>query len=568
MSTATPLLIELTGDFAKSHAARSIPGAVWDADRHKWIVADPIPRTAAIILRIFPELAATYPELAERRDLLAQDVRPFDNATPAELYIEEECGQEWSVNLAEQGVDMYGFQSLDLGYVHAVLEKHGGAYIGWERGLGKTLGSCALIEATDARRTLVVCPNTAKESVWAAEVARWLPDHEVKVLPNDKTKRDRMLEWVKYTDRYEDDCPMVLVIHYEALSIIAGKKKVGRNTQIQRGWDKYGEWDLVIADEAHRIKDPKAQMSKALKKVPARYKLALSGSIIQNHAEELFSVLQWLFPDTYKRKWQDWNDRYLDYDEGPFGKICLGIKIERLEDLRQELGVFMVYRRKEDELDLPEKTEQTLLVDLSAPQRQAYDELLTTCLTELDDGSRIKAADGLVMLGKLRQIASGLDLVGSEVRDSSKLDLAVELISDAEDEAFVVFTWYKANGHTLQDRLAVRGIESFVVDGEVPHDSRAAAIAAFQAGERRVFIGTLATLAESVTLHRATNAIFIDRSWNPAQNVQAEDRIYRIGQDRPVTITHIVAKNTVDELRVLPVIANKEALRRLILGGK
>lgn len=82
-----------------------------------------------------------------------------------------------------------------------------------------------------------------------------------------------------------------------------------------------------------------------------------------------------------------------------------------------------------------------------------------------------------------------------------------------------------------------------------------------------MFIGTISTLGESVTLHRANNAIFLDRSWNPAANQQAEDRIYRIGQERPVTITHIVAKDTVDEENVLPALADKQALRRMILGG-
>jgi SNF2 family DNA or RNA helicase len=227
----------------------------------------------------------------------------------------------------------------------------------------------------------------------------------------------------------------------------------------------------------------------------------------------------------------------------------------------------MVYRRKEDELDLPEKTEQTLLVDLSPGQRRAYNELLTTCITTLDSGVKVKAADGLVMLTRLRQLASGLDLLAESVEDSSKLDLAVELIQDSHDEAFVVFNWYKASGRSLQGRLESLGIECFLCDGGTPQKDRADMISRFQAGEGRVFIGTLSTIGESVTLHRATNAIFIDRSWNPATNIQAADRIYRIGQTNAVTITHIIARSTVDELRVQPALASKEALRRAILGG-
>lgn len=555
-----PTIIPLTDDYTRRHMAMAVPGSLWDADRKTWVLADPTPRAAAVALRIFPELIFEHPVLGELRDSLNQDVRPFDNATPFDTHVAAELVRQ---NLFEDGgKEFFEFQSLDLGYVTAVMREHGSAYIGWERGLGKTLGTCALIEELDARRVMIVCPNTAKQSVWGDELEKWCPWLTVFVLPNEKTKRERMLKRVA-----ECGEPCALIVHYEALPIVAGKKKVGRNTQIGRGWDRVGTFDIVVADEAHRIKDPNAQMSKALKKVPTTFKLALSGSIIQNHAEELFSVLQWLFPATYRAKWRDWNDRYIDYIDGPFGKLCVGVKLERVEEMRRELGVFMVYRRKEDELDLPPKTYETLMVELTPTQRQAYNDLLRTCEAELDDGTRIKAAEGLVMLGRLRQVASGLDLLSERVSDSSKLDLAVDLIADDPDSAYVVFGWYKASCHALAERLTAKGIESFVVDGDVPQTDRAEYIARFQAGEGRVFIGTLATLGESVTLHRANKVIRLDRAWNPALNTQAEDRVQRIGQTRNVTVTDIVAKDTVDEVRVLPVIAGKEALRRLILGG-
>src|SRR5207302_1127137 len=112
--------------------------------------------------------------------------------------------------------------------------------------------------------------------------------------------------------------------------------------------------------------------------------------------------------------------------------------------------------------------------------------------------------------------------------DSSKQDLAVELIEDNPDEAFVVFSWYKRAAESLAERLRANGVDCFTVTGDTPAAQRADFIRRFQAGEGRVFIGTISTLGESVTLHRANNAIFLDRSWNPAINEQAEDRIYRI----------------------------------------
>lgn len=546
----------LTSEYTKSHMARAIPGAWFDRDTKSWMLEDPTPRAAAVALRMFPDLAAEYPELVEKRDALRNDVRPFDNATKLDIRTHAPTVQ------AE--VDLYDFQDLDVGYVGSVLDAHGGAYIGWERGLGKTLAACALIDMQECKRTLIVAPNTAKRSVWLPELERFLPGHDVYVLPNEKKKREQCLAKVLAQSDgilLDDGAPLVLVVHYEALALVANRRKDGR------GWDALGEWDLIVADEAHRIKNPKAKMTRALKKIPARAKLALSGSIIENHVEELFSPLQWLFPDSYRSKWRDWNDRFLDYVDGPFGRLCVGVKPERLEELRHELGVFMVYRRKEDELDLPPKTEQTLLVDLTPSQRRVYEELRDSCVATLDSGETLSADEGLVMLTRLRQLATGLDLVSDEVQDSAKLDVAEDLILDNADEAFVVFSWYKAAAAAMYRRLLLHGVECYLVDGDVSHAKRAEKIEAFQSGKGRVFIGTLSTLGESVNLQRASQAIFLDRSWNPAMNVQAADRIYRHGQEKPVTITHLVARDTVDELRVLPALANKEALRRSILGG-
>jgi SNF2 family DNA or RNA helicase len=540
--------------------ARAVPGAWWDRDKGAYVINgdDVTGRAAIVALTLFPELSITHPVLVEARDSLIQEVRPFDNATPfnqrpAAAYIE--------ARLAEDEHAFFEFQALDIGYVAAVLREHGAAYIGWERGLGKTLATYALAESIEARSLLVICSNTAKEAVWEQEAQEFWP-WKVEVLPNEKKKRNWCMERVR--ERKKADEPVLLIVHYEALNIIATDgNKAGR------GWDKYGAWDLTAADEFHRFKNGKAKMTRSLKKIPTRHRLGLSGSIIENHAEELYSPLNWLFPDRYKSKWRDWNDRFLDYVEGPYGQICVGIKLDRLEELQNELGVFMVYRRKKDELvDLPERTDETRLLTLSPGQRAAYDELEQTCITSInEDETLVVAQEGLAMLTKLRQIATGLDLLDEDVRDSTKLDFAVDMIADNPEGVFVVFSWYKSACSALAKRLHDANIDSWVVTGDVKAKDRPGRIKRFMAGEKRVFIGTLSTLGESVNLQRADNAIFLDRSWNPATNVQAADRIYRIGQEKPVTITYLVSKDTVDEYNVLPTIKNKEALRAIILGA-
>ena len=549
--------IAITNDWHKTQMARAIPGAYYSKDDAAWVL-DPVeltPRGAAVALKLFPTLGIEHPQLNEIRDRMLLDVRPFDNATPYGKRIEAP-GVE-SV-LSELGSSFFDYQALDLGYLADVLEAHGGAYLGWERGLGKTLGACALTERLGCRTALYVVPNTAKHPVWEPEVQQWLREYfeAIFVLPNAKKQRERTISQLR--EALRQGKRVCLITHYESLNLIAGKGG--------RGWDKFGEWDIVVADECHRIKNPKAQMSKALKRITTRYKLAMSGSIIMNHPEELFSQVNWLFPERYSRKWADWNDRFIDYVEGGYGRICVGVKLDKLDELRQELGVFMVYRRKEDELDLPPRTDEERRITMSPGQEKVYNELVAACVARLDDGSFVVADDGLPMLVKLRQIATGLDLVGN-MKDSSKLDFAHDMIIDNEEGTYVVFSWFKAACSALAERLNDSGVPAGVITGDVSHQKRGPIIERFKAGELRVLCATIGTLGESQNLQVADNAVFLDRSWNPEDNAQAEDRIYRIGQERPVTITHLIAANTVDEHRVLPTVVNKQALRRLILGG-
>lgn len=546
--------IVITTEYPKGIMARAIPGAYYDAEVKGWVLDrnQATGRAATVALKLFPELALAEPKLVDLRESIIEDVRPFDNATEFGVRVEAPAVERI---LADEGKALYDFQALDLGYLDAVIREHGAGYLGWERGLGKTLGAICLTESLDCQSVLYVVPNTAKHTVWEDELMTYVGHvfDRIFILPNVKKKREWVMDRVRTAKQQGET--VLLVVHYEALAIVGGKNG--------RGWDKYGEWDLIVADEVHRIKNPKAKMTRALKKVPTAAKLGLSGSIIQNHAEELFSPLQWMFPDRYRSRWRDWNDRYLDYVEGGYSKVFVGILPEQLDPLRRELGVFMVYRRKQDELDLPKRTDEDRYVDLSPGQQKVYDELVTTCLAKLDSGEYVAADDGLPMLIKLRQVATGLDLLG-DLHDSTKLDVAHEMIEDNLDEQFVVFSWFKKACYSLAERL---GDVAAVVTGDVAQARRDDIIDSFKSGERQVLICTISTMGESQNFQNANNAIFLDRSWNPSDNAQAEDRIYRMGQDKPVTITHLIARGTVDEHRVQPTLANKETLRRMILGG-
>lgn len=543
----------LSPEYVKKGLALAVPGAYWEKGVG-WVVDDPGPKASAYAIALFPETLMAHPELGDARDKLYGDARPDDFATAYNQRL------SWA---ALQGISPFDYQAIDTGYISAQLKQLGGGFLGWDRGLGKTAAAMAIASELPVKRVLVVCGNTMKQTVWGDEIERLWPDANVRVIPNEKVKREAFLDELQQSARAPRTETEVVIVHYEAVALIAGDKGRGK------GWDKLGLWDLLVFDESHRLANTKTQLHRATKKARAKAKLCLllTGTAIMNHGDDLFGQLNIAFPNTYKAKWKSWNDRYLEYVRTDYGLVCVGFKPETLPQMRKELGVFMVYRTKAKVLDLPPRIEETRFIELSKKQRKAYDELRDQFWTQLDNGEELAAANPLAQLNLLRRVATGLSATEARVDDSTKLDFTVELIEDNEAEAYVVFSWYKAPLYALAERLKKKGVGYHIITGDTKQEDRPAAVEAFQGGSGRVFLGTLSTLGESVNLQRASSAVFLDRSWNPSVNAQAADRIYRIGQDRPVTVTHLVARNTVDELRVQPVLASKDALRRAVFGA-
>lgn len=571
------MTIVITDEWLKGPAARAIPGSYWSEEHDAWVLDEPTPRGAAVALQLFPHLIHDAPELAELRDALMRDAKPIDYATPygkrigAPRVRAEMAARGWSLDVSKVkpvngDVD---YQALDLGYVADVLRQHGGAYIGWDRGLGKTLATAALIDDLDAKSTLIIAPNTAKQSTWADELAWACPWLTVLVLPNDAVRRSRVL--LEARALATNGTPFVLIAHYEALAIIAGKTTHAKGrklktTRLNDGWKKLGvNWTLKVADEGHRFANPDSQLSRAAGRIPADMRLILSGSVFQNRWEEMYGPLHFLFPKRYSSRGRDWGNRFLDYVDNGFGRTCVGVLPDRVEAMRDELGRFMVYREKASLAQA-----ETIKVPLSPTQQKVYTDLAETCLAELEDGTRIKAVTGIGMLTKLRVVASGLDLVSHQVEDSSKLDAVVARVQECSPRGddFVIFVWYKSSARALHERLAAIGVDSWVITGDVKQTDRTEIIRAFTAGEKRVLIGTIPTMGESVNLQRANHVIRLDRSFNPALNQQAVDRCDRQGQTREVYLTDVVAADTVDELVVMPNLANKQAMRAVVFGGQ
>lgn len=512
-------------------------------------------RAALIAIKLFPHVKASLPaDQLERLGAIGKLDR-FDAATPwASAYTPAELLPNVPAVLRDK---LYPYQLTDLGFAAARMRADGGAYLAWDRGLGKTLGAITLVYELNVQRAVIVTPAASKQTVWAPEFLKWDVEGRFKDrvydVGNSAAKRTRAVR-----SFIEDGG--VLLVHYEALRLL----------------DVSGlHPDIVIVDEAHRLagggpgsKAP--QFYRALRRLKSTYRLALSGSVIVNSPEDFFGANHWLFPDRFRSRWRDWNNRFLDYVDSGFGRVLLGVKPDRLLDLKHTLGAFMCVRDKRDELPgLPDRVVQHLYVELGPSQRRIYDDLAESFIASLPDGSTITTGTVLGQLAKLRQVATGLSLVDDSVDDSAKFDLAMELCLDNLPNKTVVFCWHRSACDELAHRLHGRGVGVAVVHGDVPHKKRDEIVRAFQEDdEPSVLIATIKTLGESVTLHRAADVIFVESSWTAADMEQAADRVYRIGQTERVTITHIIARDTVDDQKVLPRVTSKADLRRMILGGR
>ena len=270
-------VFEITFDHRYRDKVYAIPDAYWDKERGAYCLVNPSKRAARAAIALFPDVLNRHPELAEVSNELLAAARPTDYAT--------QVGRRLEVDL--EGIELYPWQDTDLGYIRAILERDGGGNLLWDRGLGKTLASAGFIKKLGCARTLVVCRNDAKVPVWRNQLADLLPEHRLWVLPNPKPKRELMLAALEH----DPPAPLVFIVHYEALALIAGDKGKGA------GWDRLGTWDLMVFDEGHRLASmnpnspgKNTQLGKATMKVRKLSTMALNltGTSIMNHAEDLF----------------------------------------------------------------------------------------------------------------------------------------------------------------------------------------------------------------------------------------------------------------------------------------
>ncbi len=320
-------------------------------------------------------------------------------------------------------------------------------------------------------------------------------------------------------------------------------------------------WGTLILDEAQAIKNSRTKTARAARRIPAGWRLALTGTPIENHLGELWSLFRVISPGVFG-SWQAFRHRFAEPIERDGDE-------QRRRALRRRLRPFVLRRTKSEVLsELPPRTEIDLAAELSPGERRLYEAARLAALAQLSAGApnrRRRGAELLAALTRLRQLACHPALVEpSWTRSSAKLDLAVELLVELVDGGHraLVFSQFTRLLGRLRKALEPHGIRHLYLDGRTRPGERQRRVDAFQAGAGGAFLISLKAGGTGLNLTAADYVILLDPWWNPAVENQASDRAHRIGQTRPVVVYRLIARGTIEE----EVLKLQEEKRHLVAG--
>lgn len=419
----------------------------------------------------------------------------------------------------------------------------------------------ALYIRREITRVLVVAP-TSVCSVWPHDLEAFAAfPFQASVLLGAKEKRLEALS--KLTDYPETaNRLLVAVINYEAT----------HRDGIFEALQDYAA-DLIICDESQRIKNPRAEQSKAVQKLgdAARFRLILSGTPVQNSVVDLYSQYRFLDPAVFGTNFYTFRNRYCQMG-GYGGHEITGY--QHMDELTRKEHSIALRVTKAECLDLPGQTFVRRYVQLEPAARRLYTQIARASCAELENGEHVTASIVLTKLLRLMQLTGGFVQADGGDRPrptgSAKLDALADILEDYVQDAgqkLVVFARFRPEIAAICQLLEQRGIRYGRIDGEVPMDQRGAIVETFQQDPGvKVFVAQIQTAGLGITLHAASAAVFYSLDFNYANYAQALARIHRIGQAQPVTYIHLLAEHTVDE-QVLDALERKEDLARTIVDG-
>ena len=419
------------------------------------------------------------------------------------------------------------YQQLGVCWLQHLKQHNVQGLLADDMGLGKTIQTLAHLCLEKqlgqlTRPALIVAPTSLLHN-WSAEITKFAP--QLQFLVFHGTQRHQL----------RDEIPRQNLV-------ITSYSLVARDLQ---HWQQQPlSW--LILDEAQLIKNPRTRISQAVRQLESSYRLCLSGTPLENHLGELWSIFDFLMPNCLgsAREFNSYFRKPIE-DEGDQ---------QRFAQLLARIAPFMLRRTKDQVAsDLPKKTEIYQSISMDDRQELFYQQLKERSWWELQEQLTADSTPGqqqfqvLTALLKLRQACCDPQLLGESDIPSAKRESCLEMISalTAENRAILVFSQFTSMLDLLADDLDKLDIPYLLLTGS--SRNRQQLVDAFQAGEAPVFLISLKAGGVGLNLTRADTVIHYDPWWNNAAEQQATDRAHRIGQDKPVFVYKLIVENSIEE---------------------
>lgn len=459
-------------------------------------------------------------------------------------------------------MSLYKHQSDAIDFA---LRNNGNAALFHDPGCGKTRTSLEIYSRlrvlTPNLRMLVCCPLSLLKAAWGEDTGKFTG-----------YKYSTYAEW----DRKPVD---IIGINFESLIQPKRLKEI-------EALLKTGPWMLVV-DESSRMKNPKAQTTKAILKLGklAKHRVVASGTPAPNSELEFWAQINFVEPGTFNDSFFAFRNTYFHLGRGKQVMPANGAMMSRAmmakifqqgwkyqitdfmrEKLMQKMKPVCHWVKKEEALDLPDKVDEIRLVKLSPAERKAYNDMKNYLVAELRNGSKTEAVTAEVALAKLmklRQATAGFMYTESHEAvpiGNTKLNELEDVLEELGNQQVIIWVQFREEVRAVSEMLAKKGASfTTLYSGTEDKD---AAIKSFQTGESKYLIANPHSAGHGLTFVNCSSAVFLSLDYSSESHIQAKDRIHRIGQNKKCLYIYIIADDTIDK-PILSVLNGKKTRQDL-----
>ena len=531
--------------------AQQVPGARFNKAAGGWTLPRSLP-VARVCRAVFPDLDVD-PDVYEAVRPQAEADEQVRKAKAGEAEIDAYPGLfPYQAIAAECMALQYGFVNQD------------------DRGNGKTPTTLSALEDNPFSLPAIVICTTTMKGQWAAEAEKWCPSAVPVVAGRTPGQRLAAIEEAARTPN------ALLIMSYAQIakhSFLAPYGSIARspNEKVPKELNSI-PWATVIVDEAHKIKDPKAKQTRAIKALCTEATVnrwALTATPIANNTADLWSILHFARPQDFPSR-SKFIDRYVLTYVNPWGGVeDMGLNPTTEAEFRAIYDPVSI--RRPLQIEAKQLPPEYRFVEMEPAQAKPYRAFEKDSMLRDEAGNFLVATNPMTLNQRLQQFSAATPVLDGDnnvvalTTPSCKVDALIDILDEMAGEPLVVFSESRKLLHLAYEELT-KGRSPILpaasigfIHGDVPAEERTATVQRFQDGHLPLIMLTIGAGAEGITLTRANTLCFLTRSYSMLANTQAEGRVLRIGQDRDVKIINVITKDTV-EARVYNATHGKEEL--------